>query len=128
MAWDNTRSVPWKRLTREWVIYAAIMSVVFLFVFNDGNPAGAIAGVLVSGPMYLGLGWVLAKIGYQRKTMKEMRSAQPSADDAGKRAKKGKRSKKGDEDPDDSVGRVVAPSSRTAGGGTRPQSKKPRRR
>lgn len=122
MAWDNTRSVPWKRLTREWVIYAAIMSVVFLFVFNDGNPAGAIAGVLVSGPMYLGLGWVLAKIGYQRKTMKEMRSAQPSADDAGKRAKKG------DEDPDDSVGRVVAPSSRTAGGGNRPQSKKPRRR
>lgn len=122
MAWDNTRSVPWKRLTREWVIYAAIMSVVFLFVFNDGNPAGAIAGVLVSGPMYLGLGWVLAKIGYQRKTMKEMRSAQPSADDAGKPAKKG------DEDPDDSVGRVVAPSSRTAGGGNRPQSKKPRRR
>ncbi|MFT5978411.1 MAG: hypothetical protein ACI83Y_002704 [Candidatus Azotimanducaceae bacterium] len=122
MAWDNTRTVPWKRLTREWVIYAAIMSVVFLFVFNDGNPVGAIAGVLVSGPMYLGLGWVLAKIGYQRKTMKEMRSAQPSADDAGK---KGKRSKKGDDGP---VGRVVTPSSRTAGGGNRPQSKKPRRR
>ncbi|MFT4774763.1 MAG: hypothetical protein ACI9ME_002075, partial [Ilumatobacter sp.] len=115
-------TVPWKRLTREWVIYAAIMSVVFLFVFNDGNPVGAIAGVLVSGPMYLGLGWVLAKIGYQRKTMKEMRSAQPSADDAGK---KGKRSKKGDDGP---VGRVVTPSSRTAGGGNRPQSKKPRRR
>jgi hypothetical protein len=125
MAWDNTRTVPWRRLTREWVVYAAIMSVVFLFVFNDGNPVGAIAGVLVSGPMYLGLGWVLAKIGYQRKTMKEMRSAQPSADDAGKQAK---RSKKGNEGPDEPVGRVVTPSSRTAGGGNRPQSKKPRRR
>ena len=88
MAWDNSRPVPWKRLMREWVIYAGIMSVVFLFVFNNGNPAGAIAGVLVSGPMYLGLGWVLAKIGYQRKTMKEMRTAQASTSDAGSTARR----------------------------------------
>lgn len=127
MAWDNSRPVPWKRLTREWVIYAAIMSVVFLFVFNDGNPAGAVAGVLVSGPMYLGLGWVLAKIGYQRKTMKEMRAAQASAGDSGSARKRNKKSKKGNDDPDEPVNRVVAPSSRTAGGGNRPQSKKSRR-
>ncbi len=110
---------------REWVIYAGIMSVVFLFVFNDGNPAGAIAGVLVSGPMYLGLGWVLAKIGYQRKTMKEMRTGQASAGDAGS---SGKRRKKGDDEPEEARSRVVAPSSRTTGGGNRPQSKKNRRR
>ena len=124
MAWDNSRPVPWKRLMREWVIYAAIMSVVFLFVFNDGNPAGAVAGVLVSGPMYLGLGWVLAKIGNQRKTMKEMRTAQALTGDAGSASK---RNKKSNDDPDEPVGRVVAPSSRTAGGGNRPQSKKSRR-
>lgn len=112
---------------REWVIYAAIMSVVFLFVFNDGNPAGAVAGVLVSGPMYLGLGWVLAKIGYQRKTMKEMRTAQALTGDAGSASKRNKKSKKSNDDPDEPVGRVVAPSSRTAGGGNRPQSKKSRR-
>lgn len=127
MAWDNSRPVPWKRLMREWVIYAAIMSVVFLFVFNDGNPAGAVAGVLVSGPMYLGLGWVLAKIGYQRKTMKEMRTAQALTGDAGSASKRNKKSKKSNDDPDEPVGRVVAPSSRTAGGGNRPQSKKSRR-
>jgi hypothetical protein len=125
MAWDNSRPVPWKRLMREWVIYAGIMSVVFVFVFNNGNPAGAIAGVLVSGPMYLGLGWVLAKIGYQRKTMKEMRTAQASSSDAGST---GKKRKKGRDEPDEPPSRVVAPSSRTAGGGNRPQSKKNRRR
>ena len=112
---------------REWVIYAGIMSVVFLFLFNDENPVGAIAGVLVSGPMYLGLGWVLAKIGYQRKTMKEMRAAQASAGDTGKKSKKSKK-KDDDDDSDEPRTRVVAPSSRTAGGGNRPQSKKHRRR
>jgi hypothetical protein len=122
MAWNNSRPVPWKRLMREWVIYAGIMSVVFLFVFNDGNPAGAIAGVLVSGPMYLGLGWVLAKIGYQRKTMKEMRATSSDTEQVRKK------SKKGDTDLDEPSSRVVAPSSRTAGGGNRPQSKKSRRR
>jgi hypothetical protein len=128
MAWDNSRPVPWKRLMREWVIYAGIMSVVFLFVFNNGSPAGAIAGVLVSGPMYLGLGWVLAKIGYQRKTMKEMRATAGDTDQAGRKGRKGKKGKKGDTDPDEPISRVVAPSSRTAGGGNRPQSKKSRRR
>jgi len=127
MAWDNSRLVPWKRLMREWVIYAAIMSVVFLFVFNGDNPAGAIAGVLVSGPMYLGLGWVLAKIGYQRKTMKEMRTAQASAGDTRSAGKRNKKGKKGNDNPDEPVARVVVPSSRTAGGGNRPQSKKSRR-
>ena len=35
---------------------------------------GLIGGVLASGPLYLGLGYVLAKLGYQRKTLKEMRT------------------------------------------------------
>lgn len=126
MAWDSTRPVPWRRLSREWVIYAGIMSVVFLFLFNDGNPVGAIAGVLVSGPMYLGFGWVLAKIGYQRKTLKEMRTTEASAAGSGRKNKKGK--KKDDDDSDEPPTRVVAPSSRTTGGGNRPQSKKSRRR
>ncbi|MDA3031409.1 MAG: hypothetical protein O3B90_03675 [Actinomycetota bacterium] len=122
MAWDNSRPVPWKRLTREWVVYAGIMSVVFLFLFNDGNPVGAVAGVLVSGPMYLGLGWVLAKFGYQRKTMKELRTSQGSA------GATGKTSKKDDKDSDGPRHRVVVPSSRTTGGGNRPPSKTNRRR
>jgi hypothetical protein len=120
MAWNMSRPVPWKRLMREWVIYAAIMGVVFLLIFNDGNTIGALAGVLVSGPLYLGFGWVLAKFGYQRKTMKELRTPQ-----AGR-----SRSDSDDDEDDDAptTKRPVAPTSRTAGGGNRPPSKKKQRR
>ncbi len=110
---------------REWLIYAAIMAVVFLLLFNDGNTVGAMAGVLVSGPLYLAFGWVLAKFGYQRKTLKELRTPQAAG------TKKGT---KGDADDDASgddsspTRRPVAPSSRTAGGGNRPPSKNKRRR
>ena len=109
MAWDMSRPVPWRRLMREWLIYAAIMSVVFLLLFRDGNTLGAIAGVLVSGPLYLGFGWILAKFGYQRKTLSEMRT--PRA-----------------ETPAEPAARSVAPTRRTSGGGNRPSSKKKRRR
>lgn len=59
---------------REWVIYALIMSAVFLLFFRGGNVEGALAGLLISGPLYLALGAVLAKFGYQRKTIKQMRA------------------------------------------------------
>ena len=74
MAWDSTRPVPWTRLMREWVIYALIMSTIFLLFFRDASVVGALAGLLVSGPLYLMLGFVLAKFGYQRKTIRQMRS------------------------------------------------------
>lgn len=118
MAWDSTRPVPWQRLMREWAIYAVIMTAVFLLLFNDGNTIGAVAGVLVSGPLYLGFGWLLAKFGYQRKTLKEMRTPQASPAST-------------DDDDDDDVHatrRPVAPTNRTAGGGNRPPATKKRRR
>ncbi|MEM8618401.1 MAG: hypothetical protein AAGF73_01635 [Actinomycetota bacterium] len=74
MAWDSSRPVPWQRLMREWVIYALIMVAVFLVFFRDANVIGAIVGVLISGPLYLALGTVLAKFGYQRKTFREART------------------------------------------------------
>ncbi|MBT4983462.1 MAG: hypothetical protein HOJ85_15820 [Ilumatobacter sp.] len=118
MAWDKTRPVPWQRLMREWLIYAVIMTAVFLLIFNDGNTIGAVAGVLVSGPLYLGFGWLLAKFGYQRKTLKEMRTPQASS-----------ASSDDDRDGDaNATRRSVAPTSRTAGGGNRPPAKKNRRR
>jgi hypothetical protein len=81
MAWDSSRSVPWQRLVREWLIYAAIMVAVFLLLFRGDNPVALIAGVLASGPLYLAFGYVLAKFGYQRKTLADLRTprAQPSA-------------------------------------------------
>lgn len=74
MAWDSTRPVPWRRLLREWLVYVAVMSVVFVLFFRDNGLIGIFAGLLVSGPLYLVFGFVLAKFGYQRKTWKELRS------------------------------------------------------
>ncbi len=115
MGWDNSRPVPWQRLIREWLVYAAIMSAVFVIFFRGGNVVGAIAGVLVSGPLYLGFGAVMAKFGYQRQRLKDVRpkpageSASSDSSDRSERAK-------------------PAPTSRTAGGGNRPRSANKRRR
>lgn len=119
MAWDATRPVPWERLIREWLIYAGIMTAIFLVFFRGNNPLGAIAGVLISGPLYLGLGAVLAKFGYTRKRMKDLRaeardSATTDAAPASTSASAA-RSK-------------PAPTSRTAGGGNRPKSSSKRKR
>ena len=127
MAWDSSRPVPWQRLTREWLIYVAIMAVVLLVVFRSTSAIGAFAGLLVSGPLYLLMGFVLAKFGYQRKTLKEMR-AEPAPT---RRSKKKKSKSEGD---DDDAGASVAekhrpaPTKRTSGGGNRPKKSKARRR
>lgn len=117
MAWDSSRPVPWQRLVREWLVYAAIISVLFLIVFRD-NPLGLIAGVLASGPLYLVVGAVLAKFGYQRKTLKEMRTprAEPTASkDAEPAATGGGRQR-------------PAPSRRTSAGHNNPRSRPKRKR
>jgi hypothetical protein len=56
------------------LIYVGIMAVLFLVFFRDRNLFGIFAGLLVSGPMYLAFGAALAKLGYQRKSLKELRS------------------------------------------------------
>ena len=117
MAWDSSRPVPWERLMREWVIYAAIMGGIFVLFFRGGSLVGAIAGVLISGPLYLLFGAVLAKFGYHRKTLKELRAsaAEPSS------------STKSGSDSSERPRARPAPTSRTAGGGNRPSGKKRRR-
>ena len=71
VAWDSTRPVPWKRLIKEWAIYAGIMAVILMVVFRDGGRLLPIlGGLLVSGPIYFVFGAVLAKFGYQRKTLR----------------------------------------------------------
>ena len=70
MAWDSTRPVPWRRLVREWLLYVALMTLILLLVVDGDSRVGAIAGLLVSGPLYLGVGFVLAKFGYQRQRLR----------------------------------------------------------
>ncbi|WP_148288711.1 hypothetical protein [Ilumatobacter nonamiensis] len=119
MRWDSSRPVPWQRLMREWLIYVAIMAALLAVFFRDAGIVGALAGLLVSGPLYLLFGFVMAKLGYQRKSLKEMRTPQASS-------KKSKQDK--DESDDDaSARRPPAPTKRTSGGGNRPKSKSRRR-
>jgi hypothetical protein len=77
MAWDASRPVPWGRLFREWLVYAVVMIVVFVVFLRDTVTGGSVLGLAASFPMYLGFGYVLAKFGYQRKTLRDLRSAAP---------------------------------------------------
>ncbi len=122
MAWDSSRPVPWRRLVREWLIYVAIMSVIVVLFMRDRALSGIFAGLLVSGPLYLGFGAVLAKFGYTRKTMKELRTEAPD---------RGSRSKRGDDGDDEVTGPrpKPPPTSRTGGGGAqRPGGSRKKRR
>jgi hypothetical protein len=75
VGWDASRPVPWHRLTKEWLIYAGIMAVILAIFFRgEGRLLPILGGLLVSGPIYLALGYALAKFGYQRKTLAELRT------------------------------------------------------
>jgi hypothetical protein len=69
MGWDSSRPVPWRRLIREWLVYAVIMTAVFVVFFRGDSTIGAVAGVLISGPLYLTFGAIMAKLGYQRQRL-----------------------------------------------------------
>ncbi len=114
MAWDASRPVPWRRLVREWLIYVAIMSVVFVLFFRNDSLVGIFAGLLISGPLYLLVGWVLAKFGYQRKTLRDARAGA---------AGKGASTTDGRPPP---ARPKPAPTRRT-GGGSRPGQPRPKR-
>jgi hypothetical protein len=71
--------VPWQRLLKEWAIYAVIMAVILTVLFRDGGRLLPIlGGLIVSLPLYLMFGAVLAKFGYQRKTLADMRTPRAS--------------------------------------------------
>jgi len=66
--------VPWRRLLREFTIYAAIMAVVLLVITRGKDTVPLLIGLMAALPLYLGLGAVMAKLGYQRKTLAELRT------------------------------------------------------
>jgi hypothetical protein len=82
MAWDSKRVVPWGRLFREWLVYATVMVLVFIVFLRDTVTGGSVLGLAASFPMYLGFGFVLTKFGYQRKTLKGIRTVAPRRDDS----------------------------------------------
>jgi|SRR6056297_1157826 len=129
MGWDSNRPVPWTRLVREWLIYAAIMTAIFAVFFRDDNVIGAVAGVLISGPLYLGFGAVMAKFGYNRTRLKDIRSAaKESPSSAGPDEKRSRSQRSGDTGDESRPRTKPAPTRRTAGGGNRPRSSTRRKR
>ena len=122
MAWDSSRPVPWRRMVNEWLLYVAIMFVLFLLVFDNSSLVGVIAGLLVSGPLYLAFGYVLAKFGYRRKSFKELRAESATKGSAGQGS-----SRQTDEPAPAGPKPKPAPTSRTGGGSSRPGGKRKRR-
>jgi hypothetical protein len=110
---------------REWVIYAVFMSVVFALFFSD-RMLGALTGLLASGPLYLALGAALAKLGYQRKTIKQLRSQRSEPSTTTSATSSGSSGSSGSSAPDRSR---PAPTRRTSTGPSqRPRSGSKRRR
>ncbi|MGA1649089.1 MAG: hypothetical protein ACO39Y_06765 [Ilumatobacteraceae bacterium] len=85
MAWDVNRPVPWGRLSREWLVYAVVMIVAFGVFLRETVTGASVLGLAASYPLYLGFGGVLAKFGYQRKTLRDLRreSQRPSTESTG---------------------------------------------
>lgn len=95
------------------------------FLVTDGElSAGLYAGLLVSGPMYVLFGAVLAKFGYQRKTFKDLRAERDAA--AANGGSSSARSSSGSSGSSSGSTRVrPAPTKRTSSG---PQHRKPKKR
>ena len=82
MAWESSRPVPWRRLIREWLIYvviAAALISIYYVVTDRKFDIGLFVGLFASGPAYVLFGAVLAKLGYERKTFKDLRANRPQA-------------------------------------------------
>jgi hypothetical protein len=106
-------------LTREWLLYVGLMGAVFVLLFRNDSLIGIVAGLLVSGPLYLALGYVLAKFGYQRKSLKELRAEAPVR---GSKRSSGKADTAGVSGPKPKP----APTSRTGGAPARGAAKRRR--
>jgi hypothetical protein len=78
MSWNSANPVAWKRLFIEWLVIGVVVIVVSLVATDNPNPESYIA-ILLGGVIYVGLGGVLAKFGYQRKTLKKIRAEAAAA-------------------------------------------------
>ncbi|KGA07781.1 MAG: hypothetical protein GM46_8410 [actinobacterium acAcidi] len=123
MAWDSTRTVNWARLIREWIVYAVVMSGVFVIFLRDNVSAGSIAGLAASFPMYLIFGGALAKFGYQRKTLTDLRRETPVRTPRASRRSRGATSQESTPTKD-----RPAPTSRTTTGPSQHRSNKRKKR
>jgi hypothetical protein len=72
MPWDSSRVVPWRRLIREAALFGVAMVLLFGLVAKPD--AGAYVGLALGLVFYVALMALLAKFGYSRKTLTDMRN------------------------------------------------------
>jgi hypothetical protein len=72
MPWDSSRVVPWRRLIREAALFGVAMVLLFGLVAKPD--AGAYVGLALGLVFYVALMALLAKFGYSRKTVADMRA------------------------------------------------------
>lgn len=78
MKWNAAWPVPWKRLFIEWCIIGVVVAIAS-FVFTNNRSLGSYLSIPFGGVIYVAFGAVLAKFGYQRKTLKQLRAAAAAA-------------------------------------------------
>lgn len=74
MKWESSRKVPWRRLVKEYLVYIGIIALIFLAAFRDRPLQDPIIGLVVSMPVYLMIGYVMAKCGFEKKSMSQIRT------------------------------------------------------
>jgi hypothetical protein len=112
MPWDSSRVVPWRRLIREAALFGVAMVLLFGLVAKPD--VGAYVGLALGLVFYVALMALLAKFGYSRKTLADMRAERDAV--AASRAASA---------PTTAPRGKPAPTRRT-GGGQRPAAKRRR--
>lgn len=108
MRFDRSRPVPWRRLLTEWAVIGVVIAAVSWFA-TDNHTVESYLSIVLAGGIYVLFGALLAKLGYARKTLRELR-----AEAAAPRAR-----------PAQPTARPrPAPTRRTSGGGNRPSRKR----
>jgi hypothetical protein len=65
----------------EWSVVAAAMLVITLG-FSDSTPAEVISAIILGGVVYLAVGYLSAKLGYQRASLRQLRAQRAAAERA----------------------------------------------
>jgi predicted lipid-binding transport protein (Tim44 family) len=80
MAWDASRTVPWKKILTPFGLYAAVAVVLFSLLDGGFNP-GLLVGVVAGGGIYTLVAVVMVKFGWNPPMFqsKEERAAAAAA-------------------------------------------------
>ncbi len=88
MAWDSSRPIPWRRFGREALLFLAIGVLLVALVFDPKDPAATYTGLALGAVLFVLVSAVLAKFGYLRSTLRDLREGTRAAA-AAKAAAKG---------------------------------------